>query len=63
MYRMEATNANLTRYPHVRTLPRFDVLTPNPGITSAYGEGVALQSVANNDRTPLEQLFPAAFRQ
>ena len=51
--RMEATEENLQRYRHVSSIPRYDVLTLAREATSAYGTGVALQSIANNNREPL----------
>ena len=56
--RMLATEETLPHYPHVRTLPRYDVLTLKDGATSPYGNGIALQSIPNNDRRPLSLLFP-----
>jgi hypothetical protein len=59
--RVQATNEQMKRFPHVVALPTFDLVHVTPGASSPYGPGTALRSIPNNARAPLESEFPVAF--
>lgn len=62
--RVKATREVLQRYPHVTSLPSFDLVWPEttPGATSVFGPATRLQTVRNFEaQDVLSQYFPKAF--
>jgi hypothetical protein len=57
--RVQATRGRLERFPHVQTLPLFDLVFPEPGAASPYGPGTSLVTVRNYERRRLREYFPA----
>lgn len=60
VHRVEITQALQQRFPHVTTIPRYDVVLLKHGATSTYGKNTELHSIANNDlsNTGLGKYFP-----
>jgi hypothetical protein len=59
--RIEANREYIQRYPHIQTLPLFDVIRPAPGTSSPYGADTQLLTVRNHERHLLRSVFPRAF--
>lgn len=56
---MEITPALLARFPHVTSVPLYDVVDPDPAVTaSPYGPGIRLTTV-RNDVNALREVVPS----
>lgn len=61
VYRIEITRELQQLYPHVTTVPLYDVIVPMQGSSSVYGPETLLDTIQNNDlsnETGLGRYFP-----
>lgn len=63
--RVQVTGDRVRRYPHVRSVPRYDIVLPRRATESfpsvhqdVYGEETQTHSVSNADRDRLREWFP-----
>ena len=50
VYRVEASEELRSKFPHVTTLPMYDIVEPAPSEHSPYGPGTRLVESIRNDR-------------
>lgn len=65
VHRVEITRELQQKFPHVTTVPLYDIVVPRQGVSSAYGPETALETIANNDLSDDEGLgrfFPGIGR-